>query len=105
MSDTSLPHYSAIELRRMIGARQISPVELMDACIANGWTHFEPGAGGGHKINRGMLPVLVDSAHWLAHPAFRQVIADHVAGERTAMAEHLDDMAMRATTKRDGLIS
>ncbi len=34
MSDTSLPHYSAIELRRMIGARQISPVELMDACIA-----------------------------------------------------------------------
>ena len=79
--------------------------QLMDACIANGWTHFEPGAGGGHKINRGMLPVLVDSAHWLAHPAFRQVIADHVAGERTAMAEHLDDMAMRATTKRDGLIS
>ena len=34
MSDQDLPQYSAIELRRMIGARQISPVELMDSCIA-----------------------------------------------------------------------
>lgn len=34
MTDTSLTQYSAIELRRMIGARRISPVELMDACIA-----------------------------------------------------------------------
>lgn len=30
----NLPELSAIELRRLIGARQISPVELMDACIA-----------------------------------------------------------------------
>ena len=74
---------------------------LMDACIAHGWRHFEPGAGGGHKINRGMLPVLVHSAHWLAQPAFRQVIAEHVLGERTAMAEHVDDLALHATVRRD----
>jgi Asp-tRNA(Asn)/Glu-tRNA(Gln) amidotransferase A subunit family amidase len=30
----SLPELSAVELRRLIGARQVSPVELMDACIA-----------------------------------------------------------------------
>jgi len=30
----NLPELSAIELRRLIGARQISPVELMEACIA-----------------------------------------------------------------------
>jgi len=30
----SLPETSALELRRLIGARQLSPVELMDACIA-----------------------------------------------------------------------
>jgi predicted N-acyltransferase len=77
---------------------------LMDACIANGWTHFEPGAGGGHKINRGMLPVLVESAHWIAHPAFRRVIADHVAQERLAMADHAGAMALQATIKRDGLL-
>ena len=32
--DHALPELTAVELRRLIGARQISPVELMDACIA-----------------------------------------------------------------------
>jgi Asp-tRNA(Asn)/Glu-tRNA(Gln) amidotransferase A subunit family amidase len=30
----TLPETSAVELRRLIGARQLSPVELLDACIA-----------------------------------------------------------------------
>ena len=30
----NLPELSALELRRLIGAKQISPVELMEACIA-----------------------------------------------------------------------
>lgn len=33
-SSPSLVELSAVELRRLIGARQISPVELLDACIA-----------------------------------------------------------------------
>lgn len=32
--DDTLPRHSAVELRRLIGSRQVSPVELMDACIA-----------------------------------------------------------------------
>ncbi len=32
--DSTLPETSAVELRRLIGTRQLSPVELMDACIA-----------------------------------------------------------------------
>ena len=31
---SSLVENSAVELRRLIGSRQISPVELLDACIA-----------------------------------------------------------------------
>lgn len=34
MNDPTLPERSAVELRRLIGARQLSPVELMHACIA-----------------------------------------------------------------------
>ncbi|WP_420393938.1 amidase [Acuticoccus sp.] len=30
---TSLPELSAVELRRLIGAREVSPVELLEACI------------------------------------------------------------------------
>jgi len=33
-SDLDLPRQSAVELRRLIGARKLSPVELLDACIA-----------------------------------------------------------------------
>jgi Asp-tRNA(Asn)/Glu-tRNA(Gln) amidotransferase A subunit family amidase len=33
-SSPSLVELSAVELRRLIGARQVSPVELLDACIA-----------------------------------------------------------------------
>lgn len=32
--DAALPELPAVELRRLIGNRQLSPVELMDACIA-----------------------------------------------------------------------
>jgi len=32
--DNDLPGRSAVELRRMIGAKEISPVELLEACIA-----------------------------------------------------------------------
>jgi len=34
VSTDDLPRLSAIELRRLIGARALSPVELLDACIA-----------------------------------------------------------------------
>ena len=30
----TLPELSALELRRLIGTRQVSPVELMEACIS-----------------------------------------------------------------------
>ena len=33
-TDDTLPERSAVELRRLIGSKQLSPVELMDACIA-----------------------------------------------------------------------
>lgn len=34
MNKQSLTEMSAVELRRLIGSRQVSPVELLDACIA-----------------------------------------------------------------------
>ena len=34
MTDPSLPALAAVELRRRIGAQEISPVELLEACIA-----------------------------------------------------------------------
>ncbi len=64
----------------------------LDYCIAQQLQRFEPGAQGEHKLSRGFLPTPVWSAHWIAQPQFRDVIARHVQRERVAM-EH-EQMAL-----------
>jgi len=61
----------------------------LDYAIREGLQHFEPGAQGEHKISRGFEPTRTWSAHWIAHPQFRQVIADHLAREQRAMEDHI----------------
>lgn len=62
----------------------------IEYCINNHIKYFEPGAQGEHKISRGFLPVKTRSAHWIAHPAFRQAIADFLDREQRAMNEYGD---------------
>jgi len=47
------------------------PIEL---CIQNGWTRFEAGAQGPHKIRRGLLPSATYSVHWIAHTGLRAAV-------------------------------
>jgi len=58
---------------------------LMDYCIANGLRRFEAGAGGAHKLQRGMELTAIHSAHWLDNPMAFSAIAAHVAAERRAV--------------------
>ncbi len=37
----------------------------IEYCIQQGIQVFEPGAGGGHKLNRGFLPQTIHTAHWI----------------------------------------
>lgn len=48
----------------------------IEYCLREGLDYFEPGAQGEHKLARGFLPTLVHSRHWIAHPDFRQALAD-----------------------------
>jgi hypothetical protein len=61
----------------------------IDFAIARGLRRVEAGAQGEHKIQRGYLPNLTYSAHWIAHPGLRQAVADHLARERPAMLEEM----------------
>ena len=54
----------------------------IDHCIERGLSTFEPGAQGEHKITRGFEPTLTRSAHWIAHPRFRDAIRDYLDEER-----------------------
>lgn len=73
---------------------------LMEESIGRGWTRLEPGAGGGHKLKRGMEPIVVESAHWLREPRLAAAIADHVAGERVAILERAAELRLESTQKR-----
>jgi predicted N-acyltransferase len=71
-------------------------------CIAEGRSVFEPGAGGEHKKARGFLPTLTHSAHWIAEPRLRRLLADHLARERSAIRAHvLEERAASGLKGRD----
>jgi predicted N-acyltransferase len=59
----------------------------IDACIQHGWTHFEAGAQGAHKIRRGLIPVRTWSAHHLRHSGLSDAVSDAMKQE-AAITEH-----------------
>ena len=65
----------------------------IELAIELGLERVEAGAQGQHKIPRGYLPVTTYSAHHLAHPRFREAIADFLDREREAVAEELSLLA------------
>jgi predicted N-acyltransferase len=65
----------------------------IDFAIEHGLKRVEAGAQGEHKIQRGYLPVAMESAHWIAHPGLRNAIAQFLEQERAAMVVHMADLA------------
>lgn len=61
------------------------PIEY---CINNKLTRFEAGAQGEHKLNRGLMPIIVSSMHWIKHPEFFNAIKKYSQSETTNVAEY-----------------
>ncbi|MGE4240358.1 GNAT family N-acetyltransferase [Ramlibacter sp.] len=64
-------------------------------CIENGFTRFEGGAQGEHKMARALMPVKTTSAHWLAHPAFADAVERFLEREGQGIENYLDHLAER----------
>ena len=64
----------------------------LDYCIKHGLQHFEPGAQGEHKISRGFLPTRTWSAHWIAHPEFKQAITAFCMQEQREMELYIEEL-------------
>lgn len=75
------------------------PIEY---AIAHGISAFEGGAQGEHKLFRGLLPVEMPSAHWLAHPAFARAIEDFLAREGAGIARYVDELCEHSPFKDRG---
>ncbi|MEM7539540.1 MAG: GNAT family N-acetyltransferase [Chloroflexota bacterium] len=63
----------------------------IDYCIANNLYHFDSGAQGEHKIQRGFEPIETYSYHWVAHPQFRDAIANFVENEQDHVREYIEE--------------
>ena len=68
--------------------------------IAHGLHHFDAGAQGEHKIQRGFEPISTHSYHWIAHPGFRGAIEDFLAEERTHMRAFREEASLRLPFKQ-----
>ncbi len=69
-------------------------------CLANGYTRFEGGAQGEHKMARGLLPTPTTSAHWLRDERFAQAVADFLANEGAGIAGYVDELRDRNPFKQ-----
>jgi len=64
---------------------------LIEYAIEQGVQRFEAGAQGAHKIQRGFLPNLTYSAHWIADPAFQRAIGEFIEEEKRLIQSNIED--------------
>ena len=76
--------------------------QAIDAAIALGLPRVEAGAQGGHKLARGYAPVKTTSAHYIAHPGFREAVADFLTREREGIAADQNFLQTRTPFRREG---
>lgn len=72
----------------------------LEYCINNNLKYFEPGAQGEHKIARGFMPTKTWSAHWIAHPQFRESISNFLTHETQGMLQYIDELNEHSPFKR-----
>jgi len=70
-------------------------------CIANGFTRFEGGAQGEHKMARALMPVKTTSAHWLAHPSFADAVEQFLQREGRGIENYLEHLEERSPFRHE----
>ncbi|HEY0709989.1 MAG TPA: GNAT family N-acetyltransferase [Polyangia bacterium] len=77
-------YWGALEEREMLHF-ELCYYELIDRAVTRGYTRFEAGAQGDHKLKRGLDPAPTYSAHWIRHPGLASAVARFVASEAVAV--------------------
>jgi predicted N-acyltransferase len=72
----------------------------IELCLQKGWSRFEAGAQGQHKIKRGLMPTPTYSMHWLRDGQLRDAVADFLPREAHAHTREMQALAERGPFKR-----
>jgi predicted N-acyltransferase len=76
--------------------------QLIERAIARGYTLFEAGAQGEHKLKRGLGPAFTHSAHLIHHAGLRNAIAGFVQAEARDVEATLQEYAAHAPFRAAG---
>ncbi|GIT53636.1 MAG: hypothetical protein Ct9H300mP16_07960 [Pseudomonadota bacterium] len=91
MAIRSLPHFSCVDNTHSTAAIGAPPEWIPDLhfetcyfapieyCIANGFSRFEAGAQGEHKLSRGLCRPGLFRAPWLSHSGFHDAVGRYTA--------------------------
>lgn len=61
--------------------------------LERGFTRFEGGAQGEHKLRRGLMPAACHSSHFIADETLRVAVDDYLAREREAVLQEIELLA------------
>ena len=75
--------------------------QAIEWCINNGYSKFEAGAQGEHKLARGLEPTTTYSAHWINHPDFHHPIADFIKHEQDHIENYEQTMQSHSPFKHE----
>ena len=73
---------------------------LLDRAIERGMARFEAGAQGHHKLQRGLLPTPIHSAHYVRDPRLRRAVEEHVPHEAFAIQREIEALMKETPFKR-----
>lgn len=76
--------------------------QAIDYAIERGLSRVEAGAQGPHKLARGYAPSPTYSAHWIAHPAFREAVARFLEHERAHVSSAIGALQDYTPFKKNG---
>jgi predicted N-acyltransferase len=74
----------------------------IEYCIRHGLRHFDPGAQGEHKIQRGFTPIKTFSYHWIENASFRTAIDDFLTHEQRQLNAHIEQARALLPFKQSG---
>ena len=75
--------------------------QAIEYAITHRLARVEAGAQGEHKIQRGYLPVMTHSAHWIHDRQFATAVDDFLCRERLAVEQEIQALADYSPFRRD----
>ena len=76
--------------------------QFIEECTVRGWTRFEAGAQGPHKVKRGLLPSPTYSAHWIQHPGLADAVAEFLPEEASHNRQEMGYFEQRSPFRKSG---